>query len=61
MSRFAAEFFQNSPVLFYPLVSLLLFFVVFVVVLVRVTRMKKTEADEYARIPLQEEIEVPHE
>ena len=61
MSRFAAEFFQDSPVLFYPLISLVLFFVVFLVVIVRVVKMKKAEADEYARIPLAEELEVPHE
>ena len=61
MSRFAAEFFQDSPVLLYPLISLVLFFVVFLVVIVRVVKMKTTEADEYARIPLAEESEVPHE
>ncbi len=61
MSRFAAEFFQDSPVLLYPLISLVLFFIVFVVVIVRVVKMKTTEADEYARIPLAEESEVPHE
>ena len=61
MSRFATEFFEQSPVLLYPLISLVLFFIVFLVVIVRVMRMKKSEADEYARIPLEEEFEVPHE
>ncbi len=61
MSRFAAEFFAQSPVLLYPLIALVLFFVVFLVVVVRVARMKAPEADRYARIPLEEEAEVPHE
>jgi hypothetical protein len=30
-------------------------------VLVRVMRMKASEADQRARIPLEEELEVPHE
>jgi len=34
---------------------------VFLVVVVRVMRMKASEADECARIPLAEELEVPHE
>ncbi len=61
MSRFASEFFEQSPVLLFPLLSLSLFFIVFLVVIVRVTRMKASEADRYARIPLEEESEVPHE
>ncbi len=61
MSRLAAEFFERSPVLLYPLLALALFFIVFLVVIVSVMRMKKSKADEYARIPLQKESEVPHE
>ncbi|MGB5268761.1 MAG: hypothetical protein WBN30_19375 [Polyangiales bacterium] len=61
MSRFASEFFANSPVLLYPLLALALFFIVFLVVIVRVMRMKTSDVDEYARIPLEEESEVPHE
>jgi cbb3-type cytochrome oxidase subunit 3 len=61
MSRFAAEFFAQSPVLLYPLITLVLFFIVFLAVIVRVMRMKKSEADEYAQLPLVEEEEVPHE
>ena len=61
MSRFASEFFENSPVLLYPLLALALFFIVFLGVIVRVMRMKTSEVDEYARIPLEEESEVPHE
>jgi hypothetical protein len=61
MSRFAAELFAQSPALLYPLIALVLFFVVFLVVVIRVVRMKASEADQYARIPLEEELEVPHE
>ncbi len=61
MSRFASEFFQNSPALLYPVLALVLFFSLFVYVVVRVVRMKRADAERYARIPLQEEVEVPHE
>lgn len=61
MSRFASEFFAQSPALLYPIIALLLFFTVFVVVVVRVIRMKASEADHHARIPFEEELEVPHE
>jgi hypothetical protein len=61
MSRFASEFFEQSPVLLYPVLALILFFIVFLVVVVRVMRMKSSEADLCARIPLEEESEVPHE
>lgn len=61
MSRFAAELFAQSPALLYPLIALVLFFVIFLVVVVRVVRMKESEADRCARIPLEEELEVPHE
>ncbi len=61
MSRFAAEFFANSPALLLPVISLVLFFIVFLAVIVRVMRMKKSTADEYAQLPLVEEEEVPHE
>lgn len=61
MSRFASAFFDNSPVLLYPLLALALFFIVFLVVIVHVIRMKRTDADRYARIPLEKESEVPHD
>lgn len=61
MSRFAAEFFADSPALLYPLIALTLFFTIFLVVLVRVIRMKATDADRYANIPLDDELEVPDE
>ncbi len=61
MSRFAAEFFAQSPVLLYPLIALVLFFTVFLAVIIRVMRMKRSEADRYAQLPLEEEVQVPHE
>ena len=61
MRRFASEFFEQSPVLLYPVLALLLFFIVFLVVVIRVVRMKASDADHYANIPLEEELEVPHE
>ena len=55
MSRFAAEFFEQSPALLYPLIGLVLFLVVFIAVVIRVFRMKRTEAERLARIPLEDE------
>ena len=47
--------------LLYPVLALVLFFIVFLVVVIRVMRMKASEAEHYAHIPLEEESEVPHE
>lgn len=55
MSRFAAEFFAQSPALLYPMLALLLFFVVFLAVVIRVFRMKRSDAERLARIPLEDE------
>ncbi|MEM7136769.1 MAG: cbb3-type cytochrome c oxidase subunit 3 [Myxococcota bacterium] len=62
MSRFASEFLTASPALLYPSIALLLFVAVFVGIVVRVFRMKKSEADKLARIPLEDEpVEDRHE
>lgn len=61
MSRFASEFFSQSPALLLPVLALVLFFTVFLVIVVRVIRMKPSDIDHNARIPLDEESEVPHE
>jgi hypothetical protein len=62
MSRFAAEFFAESPALAYPIVALILFFLVFIVVIIRVIRMGKDRAEKRARIPLEDEpVEARHE
>ena len=55
MSRFAAEVFSTSPALLFPMLALGLFLAVFVGVIVRVARMKRSEADRLARIPLEDE------
>ena len=61
MSRFASEFFSQSPALLLPILALVLFFTVFLVIVVRVIRMKPSDIEHNARIPLDEESEVPHE
>ena len=61
MSRFAAEFFAQSPALLYPILALVLFFTIFLIVIVRVMRMSASEVEHNAQIPLEEEREVPHE
>jgi cbb3-type cytochrome oxidase subunit 3 len=48
-------------VLLFPVITLVLFFIVFLAVIVHVMRMKKSEADAYAHLPLEDEMEVPHE
>ena len=61
MSRFAAEFFAQSPALLLPILALVLFVTIFLVIVIRVMRMSASEVDHNARIPLEEEVEVPHE
>lgn len=61
MSRFAAEFFAESPALLYPVLALLLFFTVFFFVVIRVWRMKTSEVERYARIPLEDDVEASDE
>lgn len=61
MSRFAAEFFSQSPALLLPILALVLFVTVFLFIVVRVMRMSASEVDRNARIPLEDELEVPHE
>jgi cbb3-type cytochrome oxidase subunit 3 len=62
MSRFASEFFAQSPALLYPMLALLLFFVVFLAVVIHVFRMKPSEVERLARIPLEDDVvEDPNE
>lgn len=56
MTRFASEFFSQSPALIYPVLGLLLFFLVFLAVVIHVFRMKPSEAERLARIPLEDEV-----
>ena len=62
MSRFAAEFFSNSPALLYPILALVLFFAVFTGVIIYVMRMKRADVERLARIPLEDQpVEDRHE
>lgn len=48
----SAEFFSRSPVLIFPVLALALFFVVFVVITIRVVLTQREEVDAAARLPL---------
>lgn len=55
LGMIAREFFQNSPVLIFPIVGLTLFVAVFVAVVVRVLRTRSASYDEVASLPLSED------
>ncbi len=55
LSQMAKTFFSESPVLAYPIFSLLLFLVVFVVLSVRTWRSSPEEIERLARMPLDED------
>jgi hypothetical protein len=59
MSTIARQFFADSPVIFFPILALLLFLVVFVVLTVRAIRTRPEELDALARIPFGDEEEAP--
>ena len=61
MSRFAAEFFAQSPALLLPILALVLFVTVFLFIVIRVMRMSASEVEHNARIPLDDDLEVPNE
>lgn len=42
----------------YPIIALLLFFTVFLIVVIRVLRMKKSDAEKMGRMPLDIEFEI---
>lgn len=52
MRAMSAEFFARSPVLVFPVIALGLFFVVFVVISLRVALTQREELDAAARLPL---------
>jgi hypothetical protein len=52
MRDLAHGFFSHSPAMAGPLVALVIFFVVFVVVSIRVMRSKKADWDHDAALPL---------
>ena len=55
LSLIAREFFQNSPVLVFPIVGLTLFVAVFVAIVVRVLRTRSASYDAVASLPLSED------
>jgi hypothetical protein len=52
MSKFILPLFEHSPLLTLPIVSLLIFMVVFVVVTVRALKQPANEVSDMARAPL---------
>lgn len=54
LSFMAMDYFQKSPVLFFPLLSLAIFLTVFLVVTLRVCLTNKERYDALARFPLDE-------
>ncbi len=55
MRRIATDFFAESPVLFFPLLALVVFVAIFAGACVIAARMPATEAKRHARLPLAEE------
>ena len=55
LSLIAGEFFQDSPVLVFPVLGLTLFVAVFVAVVVRVLRTRPAAYDQVASLPLSED------
>lgn len=52
MRLMSSEFFARSPVLIFPVIALGLFFVVFVLISLRVALTQRDEMDAAARLPL---------
>ena len=59
MSSIARQFFADSPVIFFPVLALILFITVFLLVTVRVLRARREDIDALARIPLGDSEEAP--
>lgn len=55
MSAFARDFFVRSPALVFPVLALVIFFVVFVAMVVRAMRTPSSEAEALAKLPLEGE------
>lgn len=56
MIRFVKHYFESiTNVEIYPIISLLLFFIVFITMLIYVFKIPKTSIDEISNIPLDEE------
>jgi len=55
ISWLATDYFQQSPVLFAPVVGLLLFLALFVGVVVYAARLRPDQIDAYGKLPLDSE------
>lgn len=55
MGALATEFFENSPLLVLPLISLFIFATIFMVMTVRAIRMDKELLEEMSTLPLEED------
>lgn len=56
LSMMAKGFFANSPVLFFPVVALLIFIGVFTLITIRVLRTDKIALQEVAGLPLTDDL-----
>ena len=52
---FASDFFAESPVLFFPVLALMIFMTVFITVSLRALFKPKSELDRLAQMPLSED------
>ena len=62
MIRFVKHYFEGmTDVEIYPIVSLLLFFIVFITMLVHVLRIPKQSINEVSNLPLEEDKNINYE
>lgn len=61
MSRLMGQLFHDSPLMVWPLVSLLIFALTFIAVVVATMRRKRADVDVLAAIPLGGEEDDDHE
>ena len=59
MSTIARQFFADSPLIFFPIIALLLFVSVFLLVTTRALRARREDIDALARIPFGDAEESP--
>lgn len=55
LGRYAAEFFEKSPALIFPLIALGIFLTVFVTLSVRAIRMDRAQTSGLSRLPFEGE------
>ncbi len=60
MIRFLKHYYDNAQdMATYPVIALLLFMLIFVIMLVLVFKMKKSNIDELRHLPLNDDVSVP--